>query len=258
MNTFMKNDAVMILKNLRPWLIIACTALMIYTNLFGGGGSGFTEDRSDPGMYYAFPTPFSPAPFTFAIWLPIFIGCSALAIYQAMPSQIRNPQLDRFALPYCSALLANASTPFLKIGWSNIVVTFLFVCLCFAVLVLVQKNKGNLADTLFLRVPTVIFATWCGLAMIVNLCQWMVSIGMPISLPFTVGLVCAAMTLGILAMIGTRQCAIACVMIWAGIGICYAQPSWNIVSTSVALTSVLTVVVAAWIVFGSARSMSST
>jgi len=240
---------------IRPLIVILCTAVMIYTNLFDGGGSGFTRDSNDPGMYYTYPTLFSPAPFTFAIWLPIFVGCCVLAVYQSLPMQIGNPLIDRFALPYCCALLANASTPFLKIGWSNIVVTFLFACLCFAALVLVQERNRSYSETLFLRIPTMVFTTWCGLAMFVNFCQWLVSRGMLIPPWFAACLVCIAMALGILAILKTYEYSIACVLIWAGIGICYAQPSWNIVATTVTLTSIATIVATAWVFIDRLRSV---
>ena len=240
----------------RPLMVILCTIVMLYTNLFGDGGSSFTEDSSDPGMYYAYPTPFSPAPFTFAIWLPIFFGCCALAVYQALPSQIANPRLDLFALPYCCALLANASTPFLRIGWNNLVVTLLFVLLCIATTVVIRDNVHGALETWAVRIPLVAFTTWCGLASIVNLCQFLVSRGFIVSSTLTISLVCLAMGLGVIAMYCTKEPVIAVVMLWAGIGILYSQPSWNGISFSVAITSALTLLAALWVAFASSEVVS--
>jgi hypothetical protein len=235
---------------IRPLVVILCTLFMLYTNLFGGG-SGFTEGSSDPGMYYAYPTPFSPAPFTFAIWLPIFIGCCTLAFYQALPSQIANPRLDLFALPYCGALLANASTPFLQIGWSNLVATLLFLLLCMATFVVTRGNVRGALETWALRVPLTAFTTWCGLASIVNLCQFLVSRGYTLTPALTIGLVCLAMGVGLLALFYTKEPVIAVVMLWAGIGIGCAQPSWNSVTFSIAISSALTLSGAVWVVLTS-------
>lgn len=236
---------------IRPLVVILCTLFMLYTNLFGGGGSGFTEESSDPGMYYAYPTPFSPAPFTFAIWLPIFFGCCVIGIYQALPSQIANARLDSFALPYCCALLANASTPFLRIGWSNLVVTLLFLLLCIATFVVTRDSVRGAVENWALRIPLVTFTTWCGLASIVNLCQFLVSRGHTLTPALTIGLVCLAMGVGLLAIFYTKEPVIAVVMLWTGIGIVCAQPSWNGVTLSVAITSSLTVSGAVWVVLTS-------
>jgi hypothetical protein len=230
---------------IRPAVVIMCTIIMIGTNSFAVE-SGFSGEGSDPGMYYLYPTPFSPAPFTFAIWFPIFIGCCALAVYQALPVQAKRIELDRFAVPYCCGLLANASTPFMEIGWSNIVVTFLFLFLCLAFICL-QSIQMHRNDRLFLKIPTTIFATWCGLATIVNLCQWLVSTGYGVTVLLAAVLVCAVMVLGALVIRKTKNVAIAVVMVWAGIGIAYAQPSWNMISTAVLVTSVLTLLTAAYV-----------
>jgi translocator protein len=231
---------------IRPTLVIVCTLIMIATNTFGVE-SGFSGEGPDPGMYYTYPTPFSPAPFTFAIWLPIFTGCCALAVYQALPAQAKRAELDGFAVPYCCGLLANAATPFMEIGWSNIVVAFLFGFLCLALVYLrnvrLQKNDG-----LFLKIPTTIFATWCGLATIVNFCQWLVSTGYGVTALLASGLVCAAMIIGALVISKTKNVSIAFVMVWAGIGIAFAQPSWNMISTSVLVTSLLTILTTSYVV----------
>lgn len=232
---------------IRPALVICCTLVMLYTNLLGGDGSGFTEDSANPGMYYQYLTPLSPAPFTFVIWLPLFAGCCSIAIYQALPSQIDDSTVDAFALPYCCALLANAATPFLRIGWSNLVVTALFVLLCLAVIVTTKNRTHSLAETWGFRIPLLAFTTWCGVAAVVNLCQWLASRGAPVSAAFTIGLVCLVMGLGLLALWATKEPVIACVMLWAGVGIIFAQPGWNGVSFAVAATSACTLVCGLWV-----------
>jgi hypothetical protein len=235
---------------IRPAIVVACTALMIYTNLFGGGGSGFTEEPNDPGMYYRYPTPISPAPFTFAIWLPIFLGCCVLAIYQALPANAQNARLDSFAWPYCVGLLANASTPFLRIGWSNLVVTILFLSLCIAVVFLSRQPSSGVGETICLRIPTVVFTTWCGIAMVVNLCQWLVSSEIPVSTVTASLIVCLVMCSGWYAVVNTNQVSIAVVMLWAAVGIYFAQPHWNVVCSSILATSVLTALLAIWVRIG--------
>ncbi|MEL6110210.1 MAG: hypothetical protein AAFU85_29705 [Planctomycetota bacterium] len=219
---------------------------MLATNLGGVGGARSTEADVDPGMYYSYPTTFSPAPITFAIWLPIFLGCCVIAGYQLLPRQVHDQRLRGFRLPYCGALLANAATPFTPIGWSNAVVVALFIFLCWALTLLPNsKTQSSEMHRLALRMPMTAFATWAGLASIVNLCQLLVSRGIDVSPSFAAGLVVLAMATGVLAMLRTRESVIAIVMLWAGFGIALAQPMWNVVCWSVATTSLLSLVVGA-------------
>lgn len=61
------------------------------------------------------------------------------------------------------------------------------------------------------------------------------------------------MGLGLIAMYYTKQPIIAAVMLWAGIGIIYAQPSWNSIASTVAVTSASSVIVALWVVLASPK-----
>ncbi len=233
----------------RAILVIACTALMLATNLFAGG-SGFSES-AEPGMYFLYPTPFSPAPFTFAIWLPLFIGCVTIAIFQLARASL--PTVQEFALPYSAALLANALTPFLKVGWSNVVVCILFACLSLSVRRVLRSKAESRTETWAFRLPLVAFATWSGLAVVVNLCQWLVSMGFVVTPKLAATLVCAAMSLGIVALWRTKSVVISVVMAWAGTGIVAAQPSWNVVSTAVVVTTLCTLIAATQVVNQAAR-----
>ncbi|RDC61361.1 hypothetical protein HME9302_02583 [Alteripontixanthobacter maritimus] len=97
---------------------------MLFTNLAIGTGS-FTEGKARGDIqtvYYLDQSDFTPAPFTFAVWAPIFLSCLAFAVFQARPKERNNGVLDRFALYYAGALVANAATPFAPIGWGLIVV----------------------------------------------------------------------------------------------------------------------------------------
>ena len=146
--------------------LVTLTLLTLATNLLVGTGS-FIEEGADgavQGVYYLYPTGFTPAPFTFAIWLPIFLGCTVLAAVQALPRYRADPALDRFAVPYAGALVANALTPFAPIGWGLIVVIALFGALLWAYRELTRHGS----TPWFFRVPVALFAAWASVASALN------------------------------------------------------------------------------------------
>lgn len=124
-------------------------------------------------------------------------------------------------------------------------VAVLFVCLAAAAYLLYQAADSDRLSQWALKVPVVIFATWCGLANLVNLCQWFVSTGATVSHALAAGLICIAMLVGVAVIYFSREKMIAVVMVWAGIGIVMAQPSLNTTLFATVLTSVLTIGVAA-------------
>ena len=227
----------------RQIALLALTGLMLYTNLVSGAGGGFSDAPSDPGVYFLYPTGFSPAPFTFAIWFPIFLGTLVLAVWQALPAQRNAPLLDRIALPYGAALLANALTPFVTLGASNIVVLVLFLALAIAY----ARTLGHVRDRAtraFVQAPLAVFATWAALATVLNACQLVVARGGEVGTTTASVLVLAVMLAGVAAIRRTREGLIAAVMVWAGIGIAAANPQAMLLLGTIALTSLATVGIA--------------
>jgi hypothetical protein len=212
---------------------------MLYTNLFSGSGGGFSDDGGQ-SVYFSYPTGFTPAPFTFAIWLPIFAGTVALAIYQALPGQKLNQILDRICGPYSLALCANAATPYTDLGLSNWAVLVLAVSLAKAFSMTLPLTP-NRQFRFFVQATLAIFGTWAGLAAILNGCQWLVSQGVAVGTPEAAILVVLAMAAGIAAIIRTKEPIIAAVMVWAGIGIAAAQSGSTLLVLIIFATSIATI-----------------
>lgn len=231
---------------LRQLTLILLTGLMLYTNLWSGSGGGFSDDATGPSVYFLYPTSFTPAPFTFAIWLPIFAGAVGLAVYQALPRHRRNSKLDRIAVPYCVALCANAATPYTNLGLSNLVVLILVMALAIAFGRTLPLTKDPWFRW-FVQAPLAVFATWAGLATILNACQWVVSQGGSVGPASAAALVALAMTGGMIAIVRTKEPLIAVVMVWAGIGIAAAHASAAVLVLAVVATSIMTLCTALWI-----------
>ena len=220
--------------------IVVATGIMLFANLVIGSGS-FTESGSEQLVYYAYPTSFTPAPFTFAIWLPIFLGSIALAVFQALPGNRHNVTLDRIATPYLLALAANTAQVFTPLGWSNVTVLVLFVSLAFTFRQLVKLGSSGTGMTWCVQIPVALFATWAGLATILNACQWVVSVGGQIDGRTAAVLVTLAMTIGAYVVWRTRAFAVLAVMLWAGFGIYAANRSDDLLTLTILLTTLVSI-----------------
>ncbi len=233
----------MLTRTKRQVAIVAATFFMLYLNLFVGSGS-FTEAGSEDQMYYAYPTAFTPAPFTFAVWLPIFVGTIVLAVYQALPRNRASDVLDAIALPYMVALIANSAQVFTPIGLSNVAVFVLFASLSIVLARLVRAETSDRDFAWCARIPVAIFATWAGLATILNFCQLWVAYGGTVSVGAAATLIALVMAIGAFFIWRTQQFAVLAVMIWAGFGIYWANADSTVIALAVALTTTASAAVA--------------
>jgi hypothetical protein len=209
-------------------VIMVVALFLVSTNNPDFAGSG--PDRTSQTIYDRFPTAISPAPFTFAIWLPIFLGSLALSVYQALPKQRNDRRLDAVALPLVAAFLLNALTGFVPIGASVLVIVALLIALAWAFGVLTQFEIGERNFDLFVRTPIVIFFAWITVATIVNISQWLVSLewsGFGISAPlWSALLILIASGVGVTLVRRVKGISLyALVLIWAFVGIVAVDPS---------------------------------
>ena len=228
---------------------------MLFTNLVIGAGS-FSSEASEAAaqsVYYAYPTAFTPAPFTFAIWLPIFLGTVWLAFLQALPRHRSTPHFDRFAPFYVLGLLANAVIPFVPIGWSIAVVGSIFVAMVTAYLELTRDGAAPISH----RAPVVLFATWALVATVLNTCQFLVSLGIDVGAPTATVLVGMLMLLGAWAVWQTRELTIFAVMAWTGLGLAAAQSQSFQLVVWIGLTTLVSAAVAVFALRGERRSQTA-
>ena len=211
---------------LRQVVLAASAIVLILTNVFGGGG-GSLDGNGINYMYAKYPTAFSPSPYTFAVWGPIFVGALAFAIYQAVPSQRRDQRLDALGVPMTVAFFSCAATAFTAIGPSNLVMFVLLGSLIWAYLVMGRFEKIDRGFYWCVRVPISIFLAWISVATILNISQWLVSVdfrGFGIAPEiWTSILILVATGIGFRTGTTYRDVAFALVLIWAFWGIVVAQ-----------------------------------
>jgi hypothetical protein len=234
---------------IRQVVVAICLVVMLWTNLSGGG-------RSDGGrdMYTSFPTAFSPAPYTFAVWAPIFIGCIALTVYQALPSMRHDPLLHLLGWLAAAAFLLTALTAYTPIGVSNVVITGLLVALVLTYREAVRTEPQTAAFVWCVRKPIAIFTAWGVVATILNTCQWVVSLGWSVGPTSSAVLILVATLVGIAVVIQCREVAFAAVLVWAFWGIVAARPEASAVVGATVVATVALVAAAAFVWWGGAGS----
>ncbi|WP_072379681.1 hypothetical protein [Novosphingobium sp. NDB2Meth1] len=212
---------------LRQLAVIGAAVLMLACNLGFDPAPTDLEAAGQRGMYAAYPVAFAPHPFTFAIWLPIFVGAIAFAFYQAWPTWRDDPQLDRIGRRAAAGYLLVGGTAFTPLGPSNLVVAAAFVCLAGALLAARPLSAG--AGRWLVRAPLGLFAGWLLVATTLNACQLAQSLEVP-----TGPLAAAALMIGasLAAMVLARRSneqAVLVAVIWALAGITAANPDAGII-----------------------------
>jgi hypothetical protein len=210
----------------RQITLVLSVVVMLVTN-FGFGSNDLSDATVEDTMYNTFMTAVTPASYTFAVWLPIFLGCIALVVYQALPAQRNDPRFDALGWPLTAAFLLNALTPFTPLGISNVVIVLLLLALVVAYRTAVRQQPQDRAFFWFARIPITIFFAWITVATIVNMAQFLTSVGwngFGLSGPAWSALLIAVATLiGLLVVRANREVSFAIVLVWAFVGIAVAN-----------------------------------
>ncbi|MGL6073393.1 MAG: hypothetical protein ACRC8S_04425 [Fimbriiglobus sp.] len=236
---------------LRQVVVAACLVVMLWTNLAGGGRA---DGDRDPGMYTAFPTAFSPAPYTFAVWAPIFLGCIALTVYQGLPSMRHDPRFQTLGWLVAAAFLLTALTAYTPIGVSNAVITGLLVALALAYRDASRTEPHTAGFAWCVRLPLAIFVAWCTVATILNACQWAVSLGWPVGSASAALLILIATLIGVAVVVQWREVAFGLVLVWAFWGIVAARPEASAVVGAAAVATLALIGAAAYAWWGGSGS----
>lgn len=227
----------------RQIILVISFVVFLYTNLFSGG----SDSNS---IYSLYPTAFTPAVYTFAIWAPIFIGLTIFVIYQALPSNHENLNLDALAWPASIAFLMNALSAYTPIGWSNLVITIALIALIFAFLTIKKIDKLDKKFFWYVNVPFSLFFGWITAATVVNTFQWFSSLGFQSFGPS--GILTAALFILIAAAIGAfitlhfKEVVYPLVLIWAFWGIAVAQLNATPIVLSTILATIILILAIIW------------
>lgn len=170
----MKTDRTSLGSNLlRQWLtlaaIVAAFGVNVYANI--APPNGLTIGDISNKLFGE--VQIIPANYAFAIWGIIYLGLIGLGIYQVMPAQRQNPQLERVGYLLVVASLAQIVWVFLfeyqLFGLSVVAMLGILLPLIGIYLRLgIGKERVSRKDKWFVHIPLSIYLAWISVATIVN------------------------------------------------------------------------------------------
>ena len=129
-----------------------------------------------------FPTLFTPASFTFAIWGVIYLALTLFVIYQALPAQRRDPVVATVSKLFIISCIANICWIF---AWHyNYMLGSLVIMLVILLTLIKIYNRLNIANGsgsfkqhVFLFLPFSLYLGWISVATLANLSVVQVAMG---------------------------------------------------------------------------------
>jgi len=209
---------------------IAAFLLVLSVNWMANGiplGGRSTGEISD-----LYPSPFTPAGFTFAIWGIIYLSLSAFVIYQALPAQRNNLQLAGISSLFKFNCLANALWIFAWHYEYLLLSVLLMACILFS-LVLIYRSlnivgfDASWPERIALQLPFSLYTAWISVASIANISALQTDLGLDDAwlgfVPWTLLKLALAGAIAATVIQRRHDCAFALVIAWAAFGISIKQ-----------------------------------
>jgi hypothetical protein len=193
---------------------------------------------------------FVPAGYVFAIWGVIYVGLIAYAVFQALPSQRKNPVLRRTGYLVVVSCLANSVwLPLWHYGQFPLTMIVMFGLLAVLILIYLElgigRTKASATETWAVRVPFSVYLGWITVATIANatdlLYYWQWD-GFGISARnWTLILFAAVLVIAGLISLTRRDIAYNLVIVWALVGIAVKQSAARSILAASLATAMLVV-----------------
>lgn len=203
----------------------------------GLGGSGASGEPIGV-VANSYDTPLLPTGWTFAIWVPIYAGFLAYAVYQALPGQ-RGREVHRRTGWWlaASAVLNPAWILAFSARWVPLAELFLVALLVALAVVFGRLSRLPAADVteqVVLRVPVSLYVGWVSLAMVLGTAATGVWAGLPgdtalAAVAAVVVLLAVAAVAAGVVLAGTAVVGYAAAVVWALAGIAANDPPGAVV-----------------------------
>jgi len=215
-------------------VVLALTVNVLASALpLNGQNTGEISDRFD--VYFV------PAGYVFAIWLVIYIGWIAFAVFQFLPAQKEYPRLRNLGYWFALSGVFNAAWLFCwhynLFGLSVLVMLALLGTLIVSYLKLdVGGKQVSFGEKWAVDVPISVYLGWVSVATIANITSWLYSIdwnGFGISPQvWAVIMLAVACVLGALMAFRRQDAGYLFVFVWAFAGIAIEQADTPLVANS--------------------------
>lgn len=215
---------------------------------------GVINGQTTAAVSDRYPSPFTPAGFTFSIWSVIYLALIAFVVYQALPPQSSSAVLGKiggwFKLSCAANVVWMLVWQYDFVVLSNAVMAVLLLSLLVIYWQLHQLRAWlSVPQSLFLRLPFSLYLGWIVVATVANLSVAQTALGLDDS-----GLDAVSWTLLKLAIVGAvaavfalrlRDTAFALVVAWAAFGISRGQAATPPVAGAATMLVVVALILAA-------------
>ncbi|MGD8402173.1 MAG: tryptophan-rich sensory protein [Anaerolineales bacterium] len=215
-------------------VVLALTVNILASALpLNGQNTGEISDRFD--VYFV------PAGYVFAIWLVIYIGWIAFAIFQFLPAQKEYPRLRNLGYWFALSGVLNAAWLFCwhynLFGLSVLVMLALLGTLIVSYLKLdVGGKRVSFGERWIVDIPFGVYLGWVSVATIANITDWLYFINWNVlgvsSQAWAVIMLIVASSLGALMAFRRRDAGYLFVFVWAFAGIAIKQADAPLVANS--------------------------
>ncbi len=227
------------MKHALPWINILTAAFTLAINALANALP--LNGRTTASISDKFPVLFVPAGYVFAIWGLIYIGWIAFAVYQALPSQRRNPRLARVGWLFSLANLANAAW---LLAWHyeqfplSVVLMLSLLGLLIAIYLRLDIGRTLVSarEKWFVDLPFGIYLGWISVATIANISDLLYywrwdGWGLAPEL-WAVVMLTAASAIALAMALTRGEVAFPLVIAWAFVGIAVKQAEASVVAST--------------------------
>lgn len=160
-------------RRLADWggSIVAIIAVLLVNYLSNAIPLGGMTQKEISDLY---PSLFTPASFTFAIWGVIYLALAGFVIYQALPAQRSNALVSRVSQLFILTCVANIAWIFCwhygLLALSLLVMlTILYLLITIYRAIGIANRPATLSEKIFLYLPFSLYTGWITVATIANL-----------------------------------------------------------------------------------------
>jgi hypothetical protein len=232
------------------WVTLVAVLVNVFFNYYLNAKPISGKTIGDVSNQY--PTLITPAGYAFSIWGIIYLSIIIYAIVQILPSQQKRQIYNQLTWPL-------TATSMLTIAW---LISFSFEYIALSVLIILgmlltaiilfgKAKQAVLRDEarFWVAIPFALYIAWLSVATIVNTSVWLKDMGWQGGslgeTPWTIGMLCVVLIVGIVISYTFRDIVYPLVISWAAIAIYVARQNEN--ESVVALTALLTgISIALW------------
>ncbi len=202
-----------------------------------------------------YPSPFTPAGFTFSIWGLIYVALLAFVVYQALPGQRGNETIAGISRLFQLNCVANASW---LVAWHHDLLLFsvllmlvLLITLVMIYLTLADRlRRASVSEYLLLQFPFSLYTAWITLATIANVSAVQTAHGWDdfglTATSWTLLKLALAASVGATMLLRRGDVVFALVVAWGAYGISVMQSQTPTVAAAATTVAFIALLLAMW------------